>query len=278
MATIYSALGCKITIVEMLDEILPMMDRELTKIIRSRLEKQGVKILTGAKVLSLEDKGKLASVAVEHRNTSISLEAEKVLISTGRKINTEPLCLDIAGIQHEQGRILVNKRQETNSPGIYAVGDCTGGLMLAHVASMQGEIAAENALGGNISFDIKTNPSCIYTKPELAGVGLTEEQAKAKNLDYIIGRFPLSGNGKALIMGDTDGLIKIIAGKRYKEILGIHILGPRATDIIAEAAIAIGVEATLDEVASTIYAHPTVAEAVREAALAASSRAIHIPN
>lgn len=286
MATAYSAFGCKVTIVEMLDEILPMMDRELTKILRNKLESRGIEILTEARVLSLESKGKgkgkskgkFASIEVEHKGSGLSLEAEKVLPAIGRKFNTESLGLDNAGIKHVLGRISVDCRQRTNLPDIYAVGDCTGGMMLAHTASMQGEIAAENAMGHKARFDGKTTPSCVYTMPELASVGLSEEQVKAQNKDYIVGRFPLFANGKALITDGTEGLIKIIAGSRYKEILGVHIIGSRATDIIAQAAIAIGLEATLDEIIDTIYAHPTISEAVREAALATYNRAIHIPN
>lgn len=277
MATVYATMGCKITIVEMLDAILPMMDRELTGIIRKKLESKGVTILTGAKVLSLEDKGAFAIVNVEAKNGNKTLQAEKVLVSVGRRINTEVLQLAKADIHHDRGRIPVDDKQQTNVPNIYAIGDCTGGCMLAHVASVQGEIAAENALGYVVAYDGKTNPTCVYTSPEFAGVGLTEEQVKEQELEYTVGRFPLAANGKSLIMGG-DGLIKIIAGKNYGEILGIHMVGPRATDLIAEGSLAVGTESTLDEIINTIHAHPTVGEAVREAALSAEKRAIHIPN
>ena len=166
---------------------------------------------------------------------------------------------------------------ETNVPGIYAVGDCIGKIMLAHIASAQGEVAAENALRHNSLFDSKTNPSCVYTNPEYASVGLTEEDAKAQGIDYIVGRFPLYANGRAMIMGE-EGMVKIIAEKKYKEILGAHILGPRATDLIGELSLAIGMEATIDELIKTIHGHPTVAESIKEAALDVEKRAIHIPN
>jgi len=277
MASIYSALGAKVTIIEMLPQILPMMDAELTGLVRAKLEKSGVSVLTSAKVMSIEDKCANAVIRVEYQGSIGTVEAERILVSVGRKINTDGLGLDIAGIRHEGGRIIVDNRQQTNIPGIYAIGDCTGGVMLAHVASVQGEVAAENATGHSAVYDGKTNPSCVYTNPEFAGVGLTEEQAKAQKIDYIVGRFPLMANGKSMIMGG-DGVVKIIAGKRYGEILGVHIVGPRATDLIAQAALAIGVEATLDEIIATIHAHPTIGEAVREAALAAYGRAVHIPN
>jgi dihydrolipoamide dehydrogenase len=186
--------------------------------------------------------------------------------------------MDKIGLKHDCGRISVNDRMETNLSGIYAIGDCNGRLMLAHVASAQGEIAAENALGYDVVFNPATNASCVYTNPECAGVGLTEELAKSQGIEYIVGKFPLQANGKSLIMNGGLGLVKILAGKTYKEILGVHIVGPRATDLIAEAALAIGAELTIDELIATIHAHPTVAEALRESALAVDKRAIHMPN
>ncbi len=278
IATLYSALGCKIVVIEMLDEILPMMDGELTKMIRAKLEKKGVEIYTSTKVMSFKDAGTNVEVTVEMKDGSTKVFAgEKALISIGRRTNTQSLGLEKAGIENDRGRITVNDKMETNIPGIYAIGDCIGQIMLAHIASAQGEVAAENALGHGSVFDGKTNPSCVYTKPEFASVGLTEEAAKLQGVDYIVGKFPLAANGRSMIMGE-DGMIKIIAGKKYKEVLGAHILGPRATDLIGELALAIGMEATIDEVISTIHAHPTVAEAIKESALAAEKRAIHVPN
>ncbi|SNT09678.1 dihydrolipoamide dehydrogenase [Anaerovirgula multivorans] len=279
IATLYSTLGCKVTVIEMQNEILPMMDRELTKILRSKLAQKGVDICTEAKVMSIKDDGVESKITVEMKDgTSKVFGCEKALISVGRKTNTDALLLDRAGVLNDRGRITVNDKMETNVKGIYAIGDCTGKSMLAHVASAHGEVAAENALGHEGMFDIKTNPSCVYTNPEFASVGLTEEQAKEQGIDYIIGKFPLMANGKSLIMGGGDGMIKFVVGKEFKEVLGVHILGPRATDLIAECALSIGMEATIDEIIATIHAHPTVGEAVREAALAVDKRAIHIPN
>ena len=167
---------------------------------------------------------------------------------------------------------------ETNVAGVYAVGDCTGKLMLAHAAMAMGETAAENALGGNARFDPDKSPSCAYVGPEFAGVGYTEERAKELGIEYKVGTFPTSGNGRSLVAGHTDGMIKILAGKQYGEILGVHILAPAATELIEEAALAIRLEATLEEFTNTIHCHPTVAEAVRECALAVDKKAIHIPN
>jgi dihydrolipoamide dehydrogenase len=278
IATLYSTLGCKVTIIEMQKEILPMMDGELTRIIRAKLAQKGVEVYLEAKVMSLKDNGAEVEITVEMSDGKTKIfPCEKALISVGRRTNTEALALEKAGIIHDRGRIAVNDKMETNVAGIYAIGDCIGKVMLAHIASVHGEVAAENALGHDSEFNIKTNPSCVYTNPEFASVGLTEEKAKEQGVDYIVGKFPLSGNGRSLIMGG-DGMVKFIVGKEYKEILGAHILGPRATDLIAECALAIEMEATVEEVIATIHAHPTVAEAIREAALATEKRAIHMPN
>ena len=203
--------------------------------------------------------------------------SEKALISIGRRANTGEIGLDKVGIANDRGKITVNERMETNVDGIYAVGDCNGQIMLAHVASAQGEVAAENAMGQDSKFIAKAIPSCVYTIPELASVGLTEEAAKAQGIEYEIGKFPLVSNGKAMIMGE-DGIVKIIAGIKYKEILGAHIIGPRATDMIEELSLAIELEATVNEIIDTIHAHPTIAESIRESALAVDKRAIHIIN
>ena len=278
LATAYSRFGVKVTVVEAMPKLLPMMDGELTAMLRKKMEASGVTILTEAKVQSVEAAPVGAKVQVEVGGKVESFEAEKVLVAVGRRTDTEALGLDKVGIAHDRGRITVNDKMETNVPNIYAIGDCLGKVMLAHVASAQGEVAAENALGETAVYDGKTNPSCVYTDPEFAGVGLTEEKAKEEGIPYQVGKFPLMANGKALIMNGGEGMIKFIIGKEYGEVLGVHILGPRATDLIGECALAIGMEATVDEIYATIHAHPTVTEAVREAALAATKRAIHIPN
>lgn len=278
LATAYSQFGTKVTIIEAMPKLLPMMDGELTATLRKKMEKSGIQIFTEAKVLSVENSSAGAKVNVEMKGTTQSFEAEKVLVAVGRRTDTAALKLDVAGIVNDRGRITVNDKMETNIEGVYAIGDCLGKVMLAHVASAQGEVAAENALGENAVYDGKTNPSCVYTNPEFAGVGLTEEKAKEEKIDYVVGKFPLVANGKSLIMNGGEGMIKFILGKEYKEVLGVHILGPRATDLIGECALAIGMEATVEDVIATIHAHPTITEAVRESALAAEKRAIHIPN
>ena len=278
MATAYSAFGTKVTIVEALPKILPLMDGELSKMLKKSMQEKNIEILTGTKVLSVETTALGAKVNVETEQGNKSFEAEKVLVAVGRRTYTESLDLAAAGIANDRGRITVNDKMQTNVEGIYAIGDCLGKVMLAHVASAQGEVAAENIMGANKKFNGATSPSCVYTDPEFAGVGLTEEQAKEQNKAYEVGRFPLAANGKALIANGGQGVVKVIKGKEYNEILGVHILGPRATDLIAEAALMIGMEATAEDVIETIHAHPTLTEAVREAVLASEGIAIHIPN
>lgn len=278
LATVYNAFGTKVTIVEAMPKLLPMMDGELTTMLRGLMEKNGIEILTEAKVLSVANLGKEAEVQVDLKGVKKSFKADKVLVAVGRRTDTAALQLDKAGIKNDRGRITVNEYMETSVKDVYAIGDCLGQIMLAHIASAQGEIAAENAMGHTAKFESKTNPSCVYSMPEFAGVGLTEEAAKEQGIEYGVGNFPLMANGKALIANGGVGAVKIIYGKKYNEVLGLHILGPRATDMIGEGALAIGLEATVEEIINTIHAHPTVTEAVREGALAAEKRAIHIPN
>ncbi len=278
LGSVYLRYGTKVTVIEMMPKLLPGMDAELTAMLQAKLEGEGMEIHTGSQVLSVADTATGAQVTVKTPEGEQTFAAEKVLLSVGRGPATEGLGLENAGIAVENGFIQTNAKQETNVPGVYAIGDCTGKLMLAHAAMAMGECAAENALGGEKTFDPEQSPSCAYVGPEFAGVGYTEERAQELGLDYKVGRFPTSGNGRSLVAGHTDGMIKILAGTKYGEILGVHILAPSATELIEEAALAIRLEATLEEFTDTIHCHPTVAEAVRECALAVDKKAIHIPN
>ncbi|NFB33242.1 dihydrolipoyl dehydrogenase [Clostridium botulinum] len=277
-ANIFSSLGCKVTVIEMLPYILPPVDKEISEILKEKLKKDGIDIYNNCKVTKIENNNENLNVSFEEDNDKLNIEAQKVLIAVGRRANISNLNLESTGVYIEKGCIWVNDNMETNIKGIYAIGDCTGKNMLAHVASDQGIIAVENIMGKNKKMDYKTVPACVYTKPELASVGLTEEQAKQKGVDYKVGKFPLIYNGKSLIMNDTEGFIKIITDKKYEEILGVHILGPRATDLITEAALALRLEATLEEIITTVHAHPTIGEAMKEAALAVNKEAIHMVN
>jgi dihydrolipoamide dehydrogenase len=278
MATIYSQLGCEITVIEAMPKILPLMDEELGTLLARRMGRKKIKIMTSTSVLSVEDKDDEVEVTISDGKEEKTLLAEKVLVAVGRKSYTDTLNLDESGIEYDGSRILVNDRMETNVPGIYAIGDCTGSTMLAHVASAQGEIAAENAMNGKRSYDESTCPSCVYTSPEFAGVGLTEAKAAQMGYKYKIGKFPLKANGKALIMNNGEGVVKFVVEEESDKILGVHILGSRATDLIGEAAIAIGMGASIEDLANVIHAHPTLSEAIREGALSSIHLAIHIPN
>jgi dihydrolipoamide dehydrogenase len=167
---------------------------------------------------------------------------------------------------------------QTEVPGVYAIGDVTGGMLLAHVASLGGEVAVENALGHSAKLDLKTVPSCVYTEPEVASVGLTEEQARESGYDVRVGRFPLNANGKALTFGESRGLVKVVSEARFGEVLGLHIVSPHASDLIHEGGLALTLESTIDELVATVHGHPTLGEAVREAALEVRGEALHLPH
>ena len=280
LACAYAAFGTKITVVEAMDHMLPMLDGDLTKIGVAHMKKMGMEFHLECPVQSVESSPVGAKVVCKDKSGStVSFEAEKVLVVIGRRANTAALDLDAGKIGNDKGRILVNDKMETNVPGVYAIGDCVMGYaQLAHTASAMGEVAAENICGHEAHYCEKTNPTCVYMEPEAASVGLTEEQCKAQGIAYKVGKFPMSANGKALILNGGEGLVKIIAGAEYGEILGMHIIGPRATDLIAEGALAIEGEMTLDEIIDTIHSHPTVTETMREAALNAEKRAIHTKN
>ena len=280
LACAYAAFGTKITVVEAMDHMLPMLDGDLTKIGVAHMKKMGMEFHLECPVQTVENSPVGAKVICKNKaGETVSFEAEKVLVAIGRKANTAMLDLDAGKLDNDRGRIKVNDKMETNVPGVYAIGDCVfGHAQLAHTASAMGEVAAENICGHEAHYCEKTNPTCVYMEPEAASVGLTEEQCKAQGIAYKVGKFPMSANGKALILNGGEGLVKIIAGAEYGEILGMHIIGPRATDLIAEGALAIEGEMTLDEIIDTIHSHPTVTETMREAALNAEKRAIHTKN
>ena len=280
LACAYAAFGTKITVVEAMASMLPMLDADLTKIGVEHMKKMGMEFHLECPVQSVESSPVGAKVVCRNKaGETVSFEAEKVLVAIGRRANTASLNLEAGGIDNDRGRIIVNDRMQTNVPGVYAIGDCVfGRAQLAHTASAMGEVAAENIMGHDALYDERTNPTCVYIEPEAASVGLTEEQCKVQGIEYKVGKFPMAANGKALILNGGEGLVKIIAGKEYGEILGMHIIGPRATDLIAEGAFAIHQNAVLDDLIATIHSHPTVTETLREAALHAEKRAIHMPN
>ncbi|HHV46841.1 MAG TPA: dihydrolipoyl dehydrogenase [Tissierellia bacterium] len=275
-ATLFNSFGTKVTVLEMLPYILPPIDREISEIVKMKLSMEGINIHTSAQVTSIENNNGKLEVVAKVGNDELRVAGDKVLVSVGRRALTEGLNLDLVGIKTNKKGIEVNKRLETNIKGIYAIGDVTGINMLAHVASEQGIVAAENIMGINKEMNYKAIPACIYTKPEIASVGITEEEAKKSGIEYKVGKFMLSNNGKALIANEIEGtMVKIIADTKYGEILGMHIYGPRATDLIIEGALALRLEATVDEIVTTIHPHPTVSESIKEAALSVNNIAIH---
>jgi dihydrolipoamide dehydrogenase len=271
---IYNALGVDVTIIEMLPQILPRHDEEVAKELRKILEKQGIKIYTDAKVKSIEKEGNELKTVYETKEGAKSLLSEKVLMSVGRQPNNE--AFKELNLKQERNGVTVDDYLRTSIENIFAIGDVTGKSMLAHVASHQGITAAKNALGENKKMDYKVIPSCIYTQPEVASVGLTEQEArKIYGNEIKIGRFPFLASGKALTIGERQGFVKIISDTRWNEILGVHIIGPQATELIAEAALAIKLECTVEELAETIHAHPTLSETIMEASFDLLGEPIH---
>ena len=268
----YMSFGSEVTVIEMMDRIVPGVDREASETLRKALEKKGMKILTSSKINEIVDQGDKLVIKLEGKEDVI---AEKALLSIGRVPDLE--AVGELDLEMERGKIKVDKFMETSVKGIYAPGDVNGIKMLAHAAFRMGEIAAENAiLGNHRETKLETTPSAIYTIPEVGMVGLTEEQAKEK-YDISVGKFAFVGNGRALASGDTTGFVKVIADKKYGEILGVHIVGQSAAEIINEASSLMAMEITVDEVIKTIHGHPTFSEALFEACADVLGEAIHLP-
>lgn len=275
-ASIFNGLGSKVTIVEMLPLILPPVDEEIVRRYTQLLRTQGLDVHTGATVKAVEKKEALLEVVFDTAKGESKVSAEMVLVAVGRSPYTEGVGLSEIGVNMNRRAVAVNERLETNIDGIYAIGDAIGGIMLAHVASYEGEVAVENALGHSRTVDYRVVPNCIFTTPEIAGVGLTEKEVKEKGIPYKVSRFPFSALGRAHAMGDTTGLVKLIGEADSKRILGVHILGPHATDLISEGAIAMHMEGTAEDIAHTIHAHPTLPEAMAEAALGQLDGSLHL--
>ena len=277
-AALYAALGSKVSVVELLPEILPGIDSELARNLKQSLTKTGVSFLNGAKLESISQASGGLSAKVLLGTETKEIAAEIVLVAVGRRAYTDGAGLEAAGVKLERGKVVVDEHYQTNLPGVYAIGDCNVITMLAHAASHQGIAAVEHALGhGAAGHGQPIVPACVYTHPEVAAVGITEDKAKELGIAYKKGVFPLAGNGKSMIDEGEGGFVKILAGAKYGEILGVHMIGPRATEIIGEATLAMRLEATVDELVSTIHAHPTVSESLGEAALAVDNLAIHWP-
>jgi dihydrolipoamide dehydrogenase len=274
-ADVFSAFGTKVTLVEALPRLLPIEDGEVSDVLGKAFKKRGITVLAGAKIGKAVVKGSGVSLEVEAGGKKESLEVACVLVAAGRAPNTENLGLEAAGITLERGFIKVNASLETNVAGYYAIGDVAGPPLLAHKGSREGVVAAEAIAGKKPQpIDYSNVPGATYCHPEVASIGLTEEACKEKKLDYLVGRFPFSASGRARTTGETDGFVKIISDKKYGEILGAHIIGAHASELIHELAIARANEYTVEEMEVAIYAHPTLSEAVSQASLDVMGRAI----
>ena len=268
----YLSFGSEVTVIEMMDRIVPGVDREASETLRKALEKKGMKILTSSKIKEIIDEGDKLRIKLEDKEDVV---AEKALLSIGRVPDLE--AVGELDLEMERGKIKVDKYMETSMEGVYAPGDINGIKMLAHAAFRMGEVAAENAiLGNHREIKLEITPSAIYTIPEVGMVGLTEEEAKEK-YDINVGKFAFIGNGRALASGDATGFVKVIADKKYGEILGVHIVGQSAAEIINEASSLMAMEITVDEVIKTIHGHPTFSEALFEACADVLGEAIHLP-
>jgi dihydrolipoamide dehydrogenase len=277
-ADVFGAFGTKVTIIEALDQILPLEDKDSAAVIEKSYKKRGMEIYAGARLEKAEIKGDTVSLSIKGRDGGTKvIEVERVLLAVGRAPIIEDIGLEKAGVKTDRGAIVVDDHCRTNVEGIYAIGDCGRPPLLAHKASHEGITVVENIAGqGHGTVDYNNVPNVTYCHPEVASVGLTEAQAREKGLDIDIGVFPFSANGRARTAGETEGFVKIIRDKKYSELLGAHVVGPHASELIAEFVIGRHLESTAEEMERAMHPHPTLSEAVAEAALASLGRAIHI--
>ena len=279
LGQVYLRLGAQVSVVEFMDRIIPGMDAGLSKELTKVLKKQGMKFYTSHKVKSVERKGKTVTVKADNtKGETISLEGDYCLVAVGRRPYTDGLNADKAGVKlTDRGQVEVNDHLQTSTPNIYAIGDVVRGAMLAHKAEEEGVLVAEYLAGQKPHIDYNLIPGVVYTWPEVAAVGKTEEQLKEAGVEYKTGNFPFKALGRARASSDTDGFVKILADAKTDEVLGVHIIGARAADLIAEAVTAMEFRASAEDISRMSHAHPTFAEAIKEAALAATgNRALHV--
>jgi dihydrolipoamide dehydrogenase len=278
LGSVWHRLGAKVTVIEFLDRLLPGMDRDCSKLMLQILKKEGIEIHLQTKVESVSyvDDCSL-KVQATGKSTNLEIDCDTVLVAVGRRPFSEGLGLQEAGIEKdERGFVKVDSHFQTNVNGIYAIGDLIEGPMLAHKAEEDGVACVEGMAGMAVHHDYSRVPSVVYTHPEVAGVGLTEEEALEKGFEIKTAKFPFQATGRARALGETRGFVKVIAEKKKDEILGVHMIGPRVSELIAEAVLAMEYRASAEDIARTCHAHPTLSEAFREAALAVDSRAIHM--
>jgi len=278
LGSVWKRLGAKVTVIEFLPRIVPMADVEIGAALHKSLLKQGLEFQLETKVTGATVKGDKATLTAETKDgKTLTFEADRVLVAVGRKAYSEGLGLDAVGVKYDArtGKVATDSHFRTNVPTISAIGDLIDGPMLAHKAEDEGVAFAEILAGKPGHVNYETVPSVIYTWPEMASVGITEEQAKEQGIDYRVGKFPFMANGRAKAMDETEGLVKIIADTKTDRVLGVHIIGPRASDMIAEAVTTMEFAGSAEDIARICHAHPTLSEAVKEAALAVDRRAIH---
>lgn len=274
-ACIFKSFGSEVTIVEYQPDILNLLDQEIIKRMTVYLKKQKINVLTGTAVESIETAIDSLKIKARGKKGEIDIEADLVLVSAGRRPNTENLGLETVGVVTERGFIKVDANYQTSIKGIYAIGDVIGQPMLAHVASEEGIVAVERIQGKTSRVPYHAIPSCVFSLPEIATVGKSEEEAKQEGISYKTGKFLFAASGKAMAMGETDGLVKVVVNEQ-EVVIGVHIIGPHASDLIQEASIIVRHSLTIDQVAETVHPHPTLGEALLEAVLDAGGRAIHL--
>ena len=278
-ASVYARFGCDTTIVELMPRIVPVEDEEVSKQLERSFKKQGIKCMTGVKLDTMKkSKNSVKVSGKDSKGKDVALEAEMVLVAIGRMPYLENLGLENTKVKvNEKGVVEVNEFYETAEPNVFAIGDVVATPWLAHLASKEGILVVEKLAGKKVEpINMRLVPNCTYCDPEVASVGLTEAKAKEEGYDVKVGKFPFSASGKARILGETDGFIKIVAEKKYDEVLGVHIIGPHATELLAEACVAMALETTADELGRTIHAHPTVSESMMEAAEGVHDLTIHM--
>lgn len=279
LGSVWSRLGSEVTVLEAMDDFLFMADRQVAKEAGRQFKKQGLSILLGAKVISAKVSSNKVKVDYEDKSGKQSLSVDKLIVAVGRRPFTDGLLADDSGIQlDDHGFIVVDDECLTKAKGIYAIGDCVRGPMLAHKGSEEGVMAADLIAGEIAEVNYKVIPSVIYTSPEIAWVGKTEEEVQASGRKYKVGSFPFAASGRAKAMEQTAGMVKIVSAVDDDEILGVHIVGPMAGELIAEAVLAMEFSGSTEDIQRTIHAHPSLAEAIHEAALAVDKRALNFPN
>ncbi len=276
-AYLYNAYGVKVTVVELLPRVVPNEDEEISRELERALSKEGIKFMTGSRVTQMTPVQGGSRLKIESSNGMQEIDCEKVLVAVGVQANTENLGLDRVGVATDKGFVQIDANMSTNVPGVYAIGDVTGKLLLAHVASAQGVMAAETIAGVEPQpLDYVTMPRATYCHPQVASFGLTEQQAREQGYSVKIGKFPFQASGKAAAIADTTGMAKLVVDEKYGELLGAHLIGPEVTEMLAELSMARLLEGTTLELGWMVHSHPTLSEVIKEAALAADGRAIHI--